>query len=241
MSEEDRKIITSFKESNPTMGVKKIVDSLKTQIPAINAKMVRSIPGPLHESVAAEQTDTSNVPEPRKKSRAERRAIASGKPKSKDTDDNDTRPSRSGDAMYPQSPALENLLQMYAKAQEEGREYQGWYPLLINGNTEYNYEELLWVNVKQGDETQAIMFERMKLESMLGHKEAVWMLWKMLKSARSDTQGGEVQVTDLAIAQQLNAEFGTDPLDVEQAMQLESGTMNASSMRLATLLSSMAS
>jgi hypothetical protein len=46
----------------------------------------------------------------------------------------------------------------------------------------------------------------MKIESMLGHREAVWMLWKMLKTARTNTEDGEVMVTDHDIAQQLAAE-----------------------------------
>lgn len=46
----------------------------------------------------------------------------------------------------------------------------------------------------------------MKIEATLGHKEALWMLWTMLKTARNDTEGGEAAVTDLAIIQQLTAE-----------------------------------
>lgn len=61
------------------------------------------------------------------------------------------------------------MFQMYVKAQAAGREYKGWYPLQAHGNTEYDYEEMLWVNVKQGDETQAVMFGASRCNSLLLH------------------------------------------------------------------------
>jgi hypothetical protein len=47
----------------------------------------------------------------------------------------------------------------------------------------------------------------LQMQISFGSKEAVWSLWNMLKKARTETPGGEARVSDLAIAQQLTAEW----------------------------------
>lgn len=49
--------------------------------------------------------------------------------------------------------------------------------------------------------------EMLQIQISFGSKEAVWSLWNMLKKARTETLGGEPRVSDLAIAQQLTAEW----------------------------------
>ncbi|KAJ7347859.1 hypothetical protein DFH08DRAFT_936613 [Mycena albidolilacea] len=184
LSTEEIHIIRTFKESNPTMGVKKLVDGLRGQIPLINGKMVRSVevPRPEAASAAAEQPEAiTSVPEKEKpkKSRPKRRGNPSGEPSATLSFHNDSND----------------------------------------------------VDVTQGDQKQHIMFEMLQMQISFGSKEAVWSLWNMLKKARTETPGGEARISDLAIAQQLTAEFGINPMDVDNSgMKHESGDMDLTSV-----------
>ncbi|KAJ7881333.1 hypothetical protein B0H14DRAFT_2705407 [Mycena olivaceomarginata] len=225
LSTEETHIIRTFKESNPTMGVKKLVDGLRGQIPLINGKMVRSVevPRPEAASAAAEQPEAiTSVPEKEKpkKSRPKRRGKASGEASATLSFHNDS------NDVYACS---DNLSRMYDRRDTEGKEIKGYYPLLAHRNTKYG--DVLWVDVTQGDQKQHIMFEMLQMQISFGSKEAVWSLWNMLKKARTETPGGEARVSDLAIAQQLTAEFGINPMDVDTSgMQHESGDMDLTSV-----------
>ncbi|KAF7378080.1 hypothetical protein MSAN_00232200 [Mycena sanguinolenta] len=218
MSPEEIQIIKTFKESNPTMGVKKIVDNLRNQIPSINGKMVRSVEVPRPEAVEAEQDAASATATiPKKKSKKSR-----SKPQKKPSVDYTANLSFGGEDNDVLA-CSENLQQMYLRREMEGKEVKGYYPLLADRDTKY--KDVLWVDLSQGN--QNIMFEMLQMQIMFGSKEAVSHLWKLLKKARSDTPGGEARVSDLAIAQQLEGEFGTNPMAVGQpGPESESGEMD---------------
>ncbi|KAJ6480283.1 hypothetical protein C8R45DRAFT_1005081 [Mycena sanguinolenta] len=209
ISPEEIQIIRAFKESNSTMGVKKIVDRLRGQIPSINGKMVRSVEVPRPAAVEAEQdaaSATTSMTIPKKKSKKSR-------PKRQGQSAADLVTLGFGEEDNDVRACSATLQQMYLRREMEGKEVKGYYPLLANRDT--RYEDLLWVDLSQGN--QNIMFEMLQMQIMFGSKEAVLHLWKLLKKARTDTPGGEARVSDLAIAQQLEVEFGTNPMAVHQA------------------------
>lgn len=118
----------------------------------INGKMVRSVEvsRPEAASAAAEQLETiTSVPEKKKskKSRQKRRGKASGEPLATLSFHNDS------NDVYACS---DNLSQMYDRRDTEGKEIKGYYPLLAHRSTKY--EDVLWVDVTQGDQKQHIMF-----------------------------------------------------------------------------------
>ncbi|KAJ7681146.1 hypothetical protein B0H17DRAFT_1076898, partial [Mycena rosella] len=229
MSTEELQMILSFRESNPTMGVKKIVDSLKERIPSINAKMVRSALNPA-DARPAEADVPVPAAEPAQ-SRAQRRAKAAPPRGARSLNEADV-------ATRPKSASLQSVLQMYVVAEEDGTERAGWYPLLAHGNTKYVYEEMVWVDVRRGNEDEGIMFESMRAEATMGLGEAVWILWKMLDRARRETPDVESAVSNRAIAKQLVAEYGRDPVEVDGNIIFgELGEVTSpAAVRLVTLL-----
>ncbi|KAJ7687140.1 hypothetical protein B0H17DRAFT_699784 [Mycena rosella] len=127
----------------------------------------------------------------------------------------------------PKGPALVSQGEMMALLQAYGHPVEGKYGLLARGNTVYEFEQMFWVDVVRGDAaigtlfgasrfvgrltqcgaTQRSCISSAEVEAVLGHKEAVWMFWQLLKGARSDTPEGVALIKDEHIASQLQQEF----------------------------------
>ncbi|KAJ6600386.1 hypothetical protein DFH09DRAFT_1271246 [Mycena vulgaris] len=214
MTPEELQLIVEFKEKNPGMGVKKTVEGLRASIPSITSKMVRSV--------------VLEIPEPPP-------VAPESRPNAAPADAHRKKVEKQIDACY-KRPALLKQGEMTAMLQFYGHDPAGKYGLLARGNTVYEFEQMFWVDVVKGDTAVLTLFARLKVEAVLGHREAVWMLWKLLKTARDDTAEGTRLIKDEHIARQLEQELGTNPTDLDADLSV--GAVNPSTMRLAALLGS---
>ncbi|KAJ7749628.1 hypothetical protein B0H16DRAFT_1550918 [Mycena metata] len=208
-------IFTSGRVERNFQGVKKTVEGLRAVIPSITGKMVRSVvmetPTPEDKTPKAPRESTrplGSSQQPRSvKDMSPREAEAyAEKHRNKIMKQVEAAPKR---------PAFLKQTEMMMILQVYGESPSGKYGLLARGNTVYEFEQMFWVNVVKGDPTITTLFERLKIEAILGHKEAVWMLWGLLKAARNDTAEGIRLIKDEHIAHQLDLEFGANPSDLD--------------------------
>ncbi|KAJ7657708.1 hypothetical protein DFH06DRAFT_1196987 [Mycena polygramma] len=250
MTPEEVQLIVEFKELNPGLGVKKTVEGLRASIPSITSKMVRSVVmEPRHLDSGASDPDEPFFSEPPPPASASTSASASASDGPRSINDMSPQEAEAYaekhrekvmkqiEACY-KRPALMRQTEMMAISQALGHSPMGKYGLLARGNTVYEFEQMFWVDVVKGDQVIRTLWvaERCKVEATLGHKEAVWMLWKLLKEARNDTAEGIRLIKDEHIARQLEQEFGTNPKDLDSYLSV--GAVNPSAMRLAELLGS---
>ncbi|KAJ7114152.1 hypothetical protein C8R43DRAFT_1039406 [Mycena crocata] len=244
MTPEELQLIVEFKEKNPGVGVKKTVEGLRASIPSINSKMVRSVvlPGaPVEDPEDSTQTSPiagpSFPPSTASSSTHQPRSVKHMTPREAEaySQEHQARVMRELDsAPIAKRPALIQQGEMQALLGMYGHRTEGQYGLLARGDTEYTFERMFWVDVVKGSAAIKTLFARLKVEAVLGHREAVWMLWKLLKSARSDTEQGIRLITDEQIARQLEQELGTNPMDLDADLAV--GSTSPSALRLATLL-----
>ncbi|KAJ6458849.1 hypothetical protein C8R47DRAFT_145027 [Mycena vitilis] len=250
MTPEEVQLIVEFKELNPGLGVKKTVEGLRASIPSITSKMVRSVvmePRDIDPGAAdPDEPFFSKPPPPPGSASTSASASASDGPRSISdmspreaeayAEKHREKVMKQIEACY-KRPALIQQTEMMVISQALGHSPMGKYGLLARGNTVYEFEQMFWVDVVKGDQDIRTLWERCKVEATLGHKEAVWMLWTLLKAARNDTAEGIRLIKDEHIARQLEQEFGTNPKDLDSYLS-GVGAMNPSAMRLAELLGS---
>ncbi|KAF8205992.1 hypothetical protein K438DRAFT_1756721 [Mycena galopus ATCC 62051] len=172
-------------------GVKKIVESLRGQIPSINGKMVRSV---RPETAVVKQLETAAEPKKSKKFKSKPRSEPEDKPPA--TSDS---PILGSATLIFESPSSDvyacskKLWRMYLRREWEGNEIRGYYPLLALKST--TYEGVLWVDVSQGKDRH-MTFEMLQMQTRFGSKEAAWSLWKMLKQAYHVTRAQPYLITE---------------------------------------------
>ncbi|KAJ7166726.1 hypothetical protein C8R46DRAFT_1219118 [Mycena filopes] len=223
MTPEELSLIVEFKEKNPGMGVKKTVEGLRASIPDINSKMVRSVkmdvPTPEDEPPASESSSSQRESDESTKPRGSSqnpRSVNNMTPREAEAyaEKHRAKVLKQVEAA-PKRPAMIKQTEMMMILGAYGESPSGKYGLLARGNTVYEFNQMFWVDVVKGDPTITTLFERLKIEAILGHKEAVWMFWGLLKAARNDTAEGIRLIKDEHIARQLEQEFGTNPASLD--------------------------
>ncbi|RDB20861.1 hypothetical protein Hypma_011973 [Hypsizygus marmoreus] len=126
----------------------------------------------------------------------------------------------------------QNEMHMLAQMNGESRA-GGWYAVLPDWQSDYEYGKVLWVNAGAGDSTSYTFFERCKIEAVLGNSAGVYLLFKSLTSTIKDMKAGRV-VSEERLGRQLEAEYGINPVPV--AKRIENDDSCEDGLRLKNLL-----
>ncbi|KAI0090774.1 hypothetical protein BDY19DRAFT_937400, partial [Irpex rosettiformis] len=109
---------------------------------------------------------------------------------------------------------------MHDAARKAGHGFGGgWYAVLPDGQEEYIWGKVLWVQCAIGGDEEAMgryaFLERGKKEAIMGNAAGVYMVYMGLRSAVMEVESvkrGEVTVSDERLARQLEGEYGINPL-----------------------------
>ncbi|RDB20852.1 hypothetical protein Hypma_011974 [Hypsizygus marmoreus] len=116
------------------------------------------------------------------------------------------------------SDAFRAQNEMHKLAHMKGESHSGgWYAVLPDGETDY--EKAFWVNTLDGaDEVSRGLFERFKLEAVLGNPAGVYMLFRALTSTLHGMEGGG-RVSEERLGRQLEAEYGINPVPIANKVE----------------------
>ncbi|KAJ7636862.1 hypothetical protein FB45DRAFT_907534 [Roridomyces roridus] len=164
ISEEQKQILFDFRTCHPTMGVRKIAEALRPQIPAITGKMVRSVQvasGKLPALDPAKQLDLDGL-----NLRAARRQRTLKKMKATLVGQKDATNLDEEDLFW----SSEDVADMYWLA---GKTQKGNYPLLANGDTHWDHDRVLWVNFAVPSMFEMLQMKAIGIETPQEQYEAV--------------------------------------------------------------------